>query len=140
MNALEIKESNGGGITFFTTVAAGILIAAAAEIIGDWENFKAGFNGETKPVTKTTNNQIMELNNHGDWVDLSYAELITTNGGDGFAYDAGAYQVSCGGQRAILAQRVQLKRFWFGIFNILITKNNDETCSWEEIPKNNLIN
>lgn len=49
MNALEIKESNGGGITFFTTVAA-------AEIIGDWENFKAGFNGETKPVTKTTNN------------------------------------------------------------------------------------
>lgn len=31
----------------------------------------------------------MELNNHGDWVDLSYAELITTNGGDGFAYDAG---------------------------------------------------
>ncbi len=36
----ELKETDGG---FWGIVGAGLLIAAGAEIIGDWDEFKDGF-------------------------------------------------------------------------------------------------
>lgn len=47
MNAQETCGCNGGSLTL-GAIAAGIIIAAAAEIIGDWDNFKAGINGDKK--------------------------------------------------------------------------------------------
>lgn len=36
----QLRKINGGGV--LAVVAAGIIIAAAAEIISDWDNFKNG--------------------------------------------------------------------------------------------------
>lgn len=41
----EMTEVNGG-LSFIATIAAGIIIYAASEIINDWDNFKAGLKGE----------------------------------------------------------------------------------------------
>lgn len=48
MKELEKKELMAveGGISFWQTVGAGILIGAALAIINDWDNFERGFNGE----------------------------------------------------------------------------------------------
>ncbi|MBW3466256.1 class IIb bacteriocin, lactobin A/cerein 7B family [Arthrospiribacter ruber] len=43
-----------GGLGFWATVGAGILVASAVAIISDWDNFKAGLKGE--PEIKCTCN------------------------------------------------------------------------------------
>lgn len=39
---LELK----GGLSFWGTVAAGVIVATVVAIIDDWDNFKAGLKGE----------------------------------------------------------------------------------------------
>lgn len=46
LNELQLRNVTGGG--FFVIVAAGITIAAAAEIISDWDNFKRGLRNEPR--------------------------------------------------------------------------------------------
>jgi lactobin A/cerein 7B family class IIb bacteriocin len=41
----ELMEVEGG-LLFWATVAAGILIGAAIAIINDWDNFERGITGE----------------------------------------------------------------------------------------------
>jgi len=41
MSRTETSEIDGGG--FWAIAGAGLVIAAGAEIIGDWDEFKAGF-------------------------------------------------------------------------------------------------
>lgn len=38
-------ENINGGLVFWATVAAGICVAGAAEIISNWDRFKAGLAG-----------------------------------------------------------------------------------------------
>ena len=45
MDTIQMRETNGG-IGILAAIAAGIAIAAGAEIFGDWDNFKAGLKGE----------------------------------------------------------------------------------------------
>jgi hypothetical protein len=45
LNAQETQETEGG-IGILATIAAGLIISAGVEIIQDWDNFKAGLNGE----------------------------------------------------------------------------------------------
>jgi lactobin A/cerein 7B family class IIb bacteriocin len=45
LDAREMKEISGG----WFRIIVGVVIAAVNEIVGDWENFKAGLNGE-QPV------------------------------------------------------------------------------------------
>lgn len=45
MDALEMKEKNGG-LGFLATVLAGSAIAAVAAVINDWDNFERGLCGE----------------------------------------------------------------------------------------------
>ncbi len=42
MNRKELQETHGG---IWLVVLAGLLIAGGAEIIRDWDNFKAGLRG-----------------------------------------------------------------------------------------------
>lgn len=48
----EMKETHGG-LGFLATVAAGIIIGAAIEIMSDWENFENGLSG--RPYDPNTN-------------------------------------------------------------------------------------
>ena len=41
----EQQEINGGLLPFFLGVLSGIAIAAATELIDDWDNFKNGLKG-----------------------------------------------------------------------------------------------
>lgn len=47
LDANEMVKTNGG-ITFGvgTAILIGLAIAAGTEIMGDWQNFKAGFSGK----------------------------------------------------------------------------------------------
>jgi len=45
MNIKQMKKINGGFMVW-AAIAVGIAIAAAAEIFGDWDNFKAGLFGK----------------------------------------------------------------------------------------------
>lgn len=38
-------ENINGGLALLATIAAGVCVAAAAEIISDWGGFKAGLTG-----------------------------------------------------------------------------------------------
>lgn len=49
MDAREMKNTDGG-LAFMATVAAGLIIAAGAAIIDDWDNFKNGLAGESEIV------------------------------------------------------------------------------------------
>ncbi|MBE9481539.1 MAG: hypothetical protein IMY69_07585 [Bacteroidetes bacterium] len=45
MNTKQMKETNGD-FGILAAIAIGIGIAAGAEILDDWDNFKAGLKGE----------------------------------------------------------------------------------------------
>lgn len=47
MNTQEMKKTDGGN-PFWVLVGAGILIGAAIEIMGDWDNLIAGLTGQCK--------------------------------------------------------------------------------------------
>ncbi|HAF27423.1 MAG TPA: hypothetical protein DCG75_00100 [Bacteroidales bacterium] len=42
MDTLEMKQTDGG-LVFWAVVGAGLLVAAGAAIINDWDDFKDGF-------------------------------------------------------------------------------------------------
>jgi len=44
METREMKAANGG-LAWYAAIGVGIAIAAVTEIIRDWDNFKAGLNG-----------------------------------------------------------------------------------------------
>ncbi|WP_298140233.1 hypothetical protein [Flavobacterium sp.] len=44
LNAQEVKETEGG-LFGLDDLVVGVLVGAAVQIMGDWENFEAGLNG-----------------------------------------------------------------------------------------------
>jgi hypothetical protein len=44
LNAQEVQETEGG-IFGLDDLVIGVLVAAAAQVMSDWENFEAGLNG-----------------------------------------------------------------------------------------------
>jgi hypothetical protein len=49
LSLVEMQETTGG-LGFWATVGAALIVGAAIAIIDDWDNFKAGLRGEPEII------------------------------------------------------------------------------------------
>ncbi|SEF91822.1 hypothetical protein [Algoriphagus boritolerans] len=48
--SIEEMQETAGGLGFWATIGAGLIVATGVAIISDWDNFKAGLRGEPEII------------------------------------------------------------------------------------------